>query len=131
MKTRDQKHDNKFSMRIARWWVKVIDWAEDIDFGEICLNVFLVLLIGGTIFGLGYLAIHKSSKEKTADSSLDTVAVVEEQITVVKKQCNKSCTVDWDLDTITILAPNEKGYKLHFKGKVPYFLTIDNLDSVQ
>lgn len=126
MKTRDQKHDGKFSMRIARWWVKVIDWAEDIDFGEICLNVFFVLLIGGTIFGLGYLATHKSSKEK-----VDTVAA---DSTVVEKhceQCTKSCAVDWDLDTITVLAPNEKGYKLHFKGKVPYFLTIENLDSVQ
>jgi hypothetical protein len=126
MKTRDQKHDNKFSMRIARWWVKVIDWAEDIDFGEICLNVFLVLLIGGTIFGVGYLAIHKSSKDK-----VDTIAA---DSTVAEKhceQCAKSCAVDWDLDTITVLAPNEKGYKLHFKGKIPYYLTIENLDSIQ
>lgn len=126
MKTRDQKHNDKFSMRIARWWVKVIDWAEDIDFGEICLNAFLVLLIGSTVFGAGYLAIHKSSKEKVDAITADS--------TVVEKQCKqhtKPCAVDWDLDTITVLAPNEKGYKLHFKGKVPYFLTIDNLDSVQ
>lgn len=126
MKTRDQKHYDKFSQRAARWWVKVIDWAEDIDFGEICLNAFLVLLIGGTFFGAGYLAIHKLPKEK-----VDTIAA---DSTVVEKhceQCIKSCAVDWDLDTITVLAPNEKGYKLHFKGKVPYFLTIENLDSVQ
>jgi len=126
MKTRDQKHDDKFSQRAARWWVKVIDWAEDIDFGEICLNAFLVLLIGGTIFGVGYLAIHKSPKEKVDTTAADS-AVVEKHC----KECAKSCAVDWDLDTITVLAPNEKGYKLHFKGKVPYFLTIDNLDSVQ
>lgn len=126
MKTRDQKHNDKFSMRIARWWVKVIDWAEDIDFGEICLNVFFVLLIGGTIFGIGYLATHKSSKEKV-DTIVADSTVVEKHC----KECAKSCAVDWDLDTITVLAPNEKGYKLHFKGKVPYFLTIENLDSVQ
>lgn len=126
MKTRDQKHDDKFSQRAARWWVKVIDWAEDIDFGEICLNVFFVLLIGGTIFGIGYLATHKSSKEKV-DTIVADSTVVEKQC----KECAKSCAIDWDLDTITILAPNEKGYKLHFKGKVPYFLTIENLDTVQ
>ena len=126
MKTRDQKHDDKFSQRAARWWVKVIDWAEDIDFGEICLNAFLVLLIGCTIFGVGYLAIHKSSKDK-----VDTIAADSTVVEKHCKECVKSCAVDWDLDTITVLAPNEKGYKLHFKGKVPYFLTIDNLDSVQ
>ena len=126
MKTRDQKHNDKFSMRIARWWVKVIDWAEDIDFGEICLNVFFVLLIGGTIFGIGYLATHKSSKEKV-DTIVANSTVVEKHC----KECAKSCAVDWDLDTVTVLAPNEKGYKLHFKGKVPYFLTIENLDSIQ
>ena len=125
MKTQDQKHDDKFSQRAARWWVKVVDWAEDIDFGQILLNMVLILLIAGAFFGFIGLAVHSSHKKKTTDSITDSVAVVE------APRCTKSCAVDWDLDTITVLAPNEKGYKLHFKGKVPYYLMIENLDSVQ
>ena len=142
MKTQDQKHNDKFSkrivrwwdnfsMRITQWWINIVEWADDVDFGEICMNIFFILIIAGTFFGLGYIAIHNSHKDKTANSDLDTVTVVEEQVVITKKQCRKSCAVDWDLDTVTVLAPNEKGYKLHFKGKVPYYLTIENLDSIQ
>lgn len=126
MKTQDQKHDDKFTQRIARLWCKSVDWAEDIDFGEICLNIFLVLLVGGTIFAVSYLALFKSDKDKKADSVADSVAAVE-----APRCTKKSCRIDWDLDTVTVLAPNEKGYKLQFKGKVPYYLVIENLDTVQ
>lgn len=139
MKTQDQKHNDKFSKHIARWWnnlstriarcwINVVDWIED---GEIPMNIFIILLIGCAFFGFIYVGVHNSHKDKTENSDLDTVAVVEEQVTVVKKQCRKSCAVDWDLDTIIVLAPNEKGYKLHFKGKVPYYLSIENLDTIQ
>lgn len=139
MKTQDQKHNDKFSKRIARWWnnfsiriaqwwINVVDWAEDIDLGEILMNLFLILLIAGGFFGFAYFGIHHSHKNKTENSDRDTVAVVEEQVTVVKKQCSKSCAVDWDLDTTVILAPNKNGYRFHFKGKVPYYVKVDNLD---
>lgn len=126
MKTQDQKHNDKFSMRAARWWIKIVDWAEDIDFGQILLNIILILLIAGALFGFIGFGIYSSHKKKTADSITDSVAVVE------APHCTeKACRVDWDIDTMHILAPNEKGYKLHFKGKVPYYLTIENLDSIQ
>jgi hypothetical protein len=137
MKTQNQKHDERFSKRAARWraifsqrisqwWDNVVEWADDNDFGELCANIFFVLLIAGGFFGFIYLGVHKSHKDKTTDSTADSVAVIE-----VPHCTKKSCRVDWDLDTITVLAPNEKGYKLHFKGKVPYYLTIENLDTIQ
>ena len=90
------------------------------------MNIFLILLMAGAFFGFIYLGIRSSPKEKITDSITDSVAVVE-----APRCTKKSCRVDWDLDTITVLAPNEKGYKLHFKGKVPYYLTIESLDTVQ
>ena len=141
MKTQKQKHDDKFFKRVARWWSNAIDkisncvvilWsnivelADDIDLGEILMNLFLILLISGAFFGFIYLGVHHSHKDKTTNSTADSVAVIE-----VPQCTKKSCRVDWDLDTTTVLAPNENGYKLHFKGKVPYFLTIENLDSIQ
>lgn len=141
MKTQDQKHNDKFSkrtarwwnnvsnkisMRIARWWINIVDWAEDIDFGEIFMNIFLILLMAGAFFGFIYIGVRCSHKDKTTDSITDSVAVIE-----APRCTEKSCRVDWDLDTTTVLAPNKKGYKLHFKGKVPYYLTIENLDSIQ
>jgi len=126
MKTQNQKQEDKFSNRVATWWSNIVDWAEDVDFGQIIVNVFLILLIGGAVFGFIYLGISSVSKEKNTNSKTDSVALVE------TPHCTKKpCVVDWDLDTVTVLAPNEKGYKLHFKGKVPYFLTIENLDTAQ
>lgn len=126
MKTQNQKQDDKFSNRVATWWTNIVVKAVDIDFGEIFTNIFLGLLIIGAFFGFIYLAVHHPINDKTTDSIADSIAVVE------TSHCTKkSYSVDWDLDTITVLAPNEKGYRLHFKGKVPYFLTIENLDTVQ
>lgn len=126
MKTQNQKQDDKFSKRVATWWTNIAEQAEDIDFGEILMNIFLILLIAGAFFGFAYLAANHPYKDKTTDSITDSIAVVE-----TPRCAKKPCRIDWDLDTITVLAPNEKGYKLHFKGKVPYFLTIENLDTVQ
>ena len=126
MKTQNQKQDDKFSNRVATWWSNIVDQAEDIDFGEIFTNIFLFLLTIVALFGFIDLAVHHPINDKTTDSIADSVAVVE-----MPHCTKKSCAVDWDLDTTTVLAPNEKGYRLHFKGKVPYFLTIENLDTVQ
>lgn len=112
MKTRDQKHNDKFSkrvarwwnnfsMRIAQWWINVVDWAEDIDFGEILMNLFFILFIGGVFFGFAYLGVHDSHKNKT-DSIADTVAVVDSVQT-------KSDTADFDTvisDTRVVIKTN-------------------------
>ena len=76
MKTQNQKHYDKFSKRIERWWSNVVDWAEGIDFDYIFLNTLLAFLIGFTIFAVIYVATHNPHEDKT-DSISDTVAVMD------------------------------------------------------
>jgi len=101
MKTQNQKHEDKFSKRIARLWSNIVDWAEDIDLGEILMNLFLILLVSGIFFGFMCIGISGFHEDK-ADSITDTVAVMDSVQT-------KSDTTDFDTiisDTRIIIKAN-------------------------